>query len=352
MKPYIIAETAYNHEGDLDYLKKMIKEIAEIGLNAVKFHLLIEPASYLQKNHPLLKEIEKWTFSAEEWGEILAFSQQYILDIIALCDDIESLQYINSNHSDIKGIEIHASALNDFYLLQEAVKFPGTIILGVGGSTVDEIEYAIRLLKKADHNDILLMYGFQSYPTYYEQINLAKMLKIRELFEFPVGYADHTGFDDRHNVDVSVMGAAMGINVLEKHYTPDYGVERIDYHAAVGKKLMTEIKNKMELYLSVHGDGSLDMSEPELKYGNTGPMKKAIVARENITKGEMLTLDNLCFKRTEEETYIKQNQLMKLVGLKTTQNIDQDEIIDFSKVKYEFNKNSFAELTGGLEEKR
>ncbi len=60
-KPYIIGETAYNHEGDFDYLVKMIDDIADIGLNAVKFHLLLNVDSYMQKKHTL-RNIKKMAF--------------------------------------------------------------------------------------------------------------------------------------------------------------------------------------------------------------------------------------------------------------------------------------------------
>ncbi|RMH72099.1 MAG: N-acetylneuraminate synthase, partial [Gemmatimonadetes bacterium] len=52
--PYIIGETAYHHEGDMDYLIRMIDDMAEMGLNAVKFHLMFDPESYMQKKHPLM----------------------------------------------------------------------------------------------------------------------------------------------------------------------------------------------------------------------------------------------------------------------------------------------------------
>lgn len=58
-EPYIIGETAYNHEGDINYLYKMIDEIAELELNAVKFHLMLNPESYMQKKHPLMRETRK-----------------------------------------------------------------------------------------------------------------------------------------------------------------------------------------------------------------------------------------------------------------------------------------------------
>ncbi|MBF8984165.1 N-acetylneuraminate synthase family protein [Lutibacter sp. B2] len=352
MKPYIIGETAYNHEGNFKYLKKMIIDSSEIGLNAIKFHLLLNRYSYFQKKHPLVENEKKWMFSKEQWKNLIEFSLESKLDVIALCDDIESIRFINERYNDIKAIELHATSLNEYYMLKEVINFKNQIILGIGGSTLDEIEYAVDFLKKNGKNDILLMYGFQAYPTKYKDINLSKMIKIKEMFNLPIGYADHTAFDDENNLDISTMVAAMGINILEKHYTPDFGAERIDYHAAVGKAQMVEIKKKMELYLSVFGDYSLGMSKSEIKYGNIGPMKKAIVAKNHISKGEKLSLDNLCFKRTEEESTIKQKELLNLIGLEALIDIEEDEIIDFTKVNYKFNKASYSDLTGGLEAKK
>ena len=337
-RPYIIGETAYNHEGDINYLYKMIDDIAELKLNAIKFHMLLNPESYMQRKHPLIKEIGKWTFLENQWSEIINYSNKKGLDIICLCDDVESIEYILENNINISDIELHASGLNDYFLLDAVSKFNKQIILSVGGSTIDEIAYAINFLKSKGKNNILLMYGFQSYPTKYTDINLSKMLKIRDLFKLPIGYADHTAFDDLNNEIISIMAATMGFNILEKHYTPDYGIERIDYHAAVGKMQMLKIKELMELASRVYGNGNLKMSEAELEYGNTGPMKKAIVAKKNIKKGEKLSLDNLWFKRTVGENPIKQNQFLQLVGLRALHDIKEDEIVNFAKVKYKFKK--------------
>ena len=345
LKPYIIGETAYNHEGDIKYLYKMTDDIAKLKLNAIKFHMLLNPESYMQKKHPLIKESKKWTFSRKQWSKIIDYSNEKRLDIIVLCDDVGSIEYILENNINVTAIELHATGLNDYFLLDAVSKFNKQIILGIGGSTIDEIAYAIDFLKNKGLNDILLMYGFQSYPTKYIDINLSKMLKIRDLFKLAIGYADHTAFDDPNNEIISIMAAMMGFNILEKHYTPDYGIERIDYHAAVGKKQMLKIKKLMELTLMVYGNGNLKMSEAELEYGNTGPMKKAIVAKRNIKKGERLSLDNLWFKRTVEESPIKQNQFLQLIGLKVLQDIEEDEIIDFSKVKYKFKKIGLENFT-------
>lgn len=344
LKPYVIGETAYNHEGDIEYLFRMIDDIAELKLNAIKLHMTLKPESYMNTTHPVFKELKKWIFSEEQWDEIIDRVSKKGLDIIILCNDVKGVEYLLNKKKAIHSMELHAVSLNDYYLLDIVSKFNGRIILGIGGSTLDEIEYAITFLKSRGVEDILLMYGFQSYPTNYKEINLSQMAKVRQLFNLPVGYADHTGFDDPHNELISIMAAVMGFNILEKHYTPEFGKERIDYQAAVGKEKMKNIVNLMQLAFDVHGDGSLEMSTDERNYGNIGPMKKAIVAKRDIKKGEKLSIENLWFKRTQEESYIKQSQFPLLIGLKTKVDINKDEIIDFSKIQYEFKKSAPEEF--------
>ncbi|MBI4333135.1 MAG: N-acetylneuraminate synthase family protein [Chloroflexi bacterium] len=332
-EPYLIAETAYNHEGDLRYLYRMIDDIAALKANAIKFHMLLNLESYLTADHPHFPLFRKWMFPREEWNRIIDRCKEKQLEVVALCDDVDSIEYIVREDTPVDAIELHATGLNDYFLLEAAAKYEGQVILGIGGSTLDEIQYAVSLLRQRNKNDILLMYGFQSYPTLYSDINLLKMAKIRDLFDLPVGYADHTAFDDPRNETVSVMGAMMGFHILEKHYTPDYGKERIDYHSAVGADAMKRIKELMKLALTVRGDGHLGMSGPELEYGKTGFMKKAIVSRDAIRQGDKLSLDNLWFKRTKDESTIKQSQLLQLVGLEVTRDIGQNELVDFGSVK-------------------
>jgi N,N'-diacetyllegionaminate synthase len=345
LTPYIIAETAYNHEGDSKYLYKMIEEIASLKLQAVKFHLLLNRDSYMKQSHPLFQQIKHWMFTENQWNEIISFSAKKKLDVVALCDDVESIRYIVSKKKRVAFLELHATSLNDYFMLTEAAKFDGQIILGIGGSSISDISYAIDFLRHHGKQEILLMYGFQSYPTNYADINLAKMHAIHNLFHLPVGYADHTRFDDPNNVVISIAAAIMGFPILEKHYTLDPGKERIDYHAAVGKKQMGLIRDLMNIALQIHGSGQITLSEPEKAYGNIGPMKKAIVARQDIKKGEKLSRDNLWFKRAPEESTIQQKQFLQLLGSKAKVDIKKDEVIDFSKIEYKFTTLNLEQFT-------
>lgn len=343
-KPYIIGETAYNHEGDFNYLLKMTDSITDAGLSAVKFHLLLDLNNYLQGNHPLLETLNDWLFTQNEWVEIIDYSHKKGLDIIALCDDMQSVNFIKEKNMPCS-IEIHSTSLNDYFMLHSLKGFKGPIYLGVGGSSIDEIGYAISILNNIGLFNVILMYGFQSYPTDYNEINISKMKKLADLFRVPVGYADHTAYNDPYNEIISVLGAASGFNVLEKHFTLDEGVERIDFHAAVGYEKIIKIKQLMEIVTSAYGNHGIRMSQAEIDYGNIGPMKKAIVAKQKINKGKIINHEDLVFKRTVEESTLQQRDLERLIGLKANKDIEEDEVVDFSKVCYKFKTVTKRELT-------
>jgi len=173
--PYLIGETAFHHQGEIDYLKKLIIAAANLELDAIKFHLLFDVGDYFIQAHPAFETIKAWTFSVTEWQELFKLANDKKLDIIALCNDIASLEWINKEcKTPVKAIELHATGINDIFLLNEAACFSNTVMLGIGGSTLDQLDFAITLLKNQNKNDIFLMYGFQIYPTDYKNINFRK----------------------------------------------------------------------------------------------------------------------------------------------------------------------------------
>ncbi|SDM10387.1 N-acetylneuraminate synthase family protein [Kriegella aquimaris] len=347
--PYLIGETAFHHQGDLTFLKQLIDHGATAKVDAIKFHLLLDLDDYFVKDHEAYDALKEWLFTENEWKEIIDYNEGKGIDSIVLCNDPKAVDFVlDYEGNSIKAIELHATGLNDYLLLEKSAKFNGTVILGVGGSSIDEISYAIDMLNRLGKDDIFLMYGFQNYPTRYEDINLRKMIKLRALFDLPVGYADHTDPANEHNELISTMGLAMGVNVCEKHFTHAIGEKRIDGQAAVSLDQLKKIRTLMDIITTSLGDGNLKMSDGELAYGNTGPMKKAIVAETPIKKGDAITIDNIGFKRTNEGTYMLQQFLPRILGLVANKDIAKDSFIDFSNVDYKFKKANSDQFKANL----
>lgn len=343
---YFIAETAFHHEGDDIFLKKLIQDIAGLEIQAIKFHLLFDVEDYMVASHVAVPKLKEISIPKEKWASIFQLVASKEKEIITLTNDLKSLQYINSiqDQFPIVAIELHATGLNDVFLLEEATKFKNTIILGTGGSTFDEIQFAIDFLKQKGKEDILLMHGFQNYPTSYEDINFKRIQLLQAAFQLPIGYADHTDPKDEKNAWISVLPAMIGVKVFEKHVTNVPEEKRIDAQAAISLQGMADVINTATILSKSLGTQTMEFSPAELKYGDTGPMKKAVVAKHDLEAGHIISLDDIAFKRTEISSPLKQKDMLALIGLKCSKPIKKDEILSFENIEYSFQVEDFSQF--------
>jgi sialic acid synthase SpsE len=344
--PYYIAETAFHHEGSSQFLKDLIYELKDVEINAIKLHLLFDLNDYIIPTHPANEILDRISIKIEEWESVFQLIKSVGKEIVVLCNDVKSLQFVNQVQGKypISAIELHSTGLNDIYLLEESLNFEKTIILGIGGSTFDEIQYAVDFLNSKGKFDIILMHGFQNYPTNYEDINFKRINLIKNAFDLPIGYADHTDPNDEKNIFISTLPIMLGVNVIEKHVTNKFGENRIDAQAAVSIDTMKKIVELGNSIFETIGSKTVRFSEEELNYGNTGPMKKALVARKEIKSGETITKECIAFKRTLDSSPLQQKDYNKILGSIAVKDIGENEIFNFSNVKYEFKKASFDQF--------
>lgn len=255
MKPEIIADTTYIHQGNVKYLKDMVDQLACIKCDTVKFHLLFNIDDYMLPTHPAYDKVKKMLITQDDWDSVIERAVVKGLNVLLLCDDMASLEY--AIEKDIGPIELHSSALTDYKMLKKAGEYKGDVMLGIGGGSVSEIETALKTLNKP----ATLMYGFNRWSTKPEDIHFERMRMISEQFGLPMGYADHTNWKHSKNVLISLQGVAMGYPIIEKHYTLKPGVRRVDYKESVGKKTLELIKEDANYIWSLRGDESMSEAE-------------------------------------------------------------------------------------------
>lgn len=343
---YYIAETAFHHEGNFNFLNSLIDDLSNLDINAIKFHLLLELEDYMIATHPAIEVLEKISLSVDNWEKIFDKVSFLNKDIIALTNDIKSLEFINSVQEKypISAIELHSTGLNDIFLLKECLNFKNTVILGIGGSSFDEVQFAVDFLKHNGKNNILLMHGFQNYPTNYSDINFSRISLMHKAFGLPVGYADHTDPNDSLNSLISVFPISLGVNVFEKHVTNVFGEKRIDSQAAISLDQMKDVINLGNTLKDTLGDSAFKFSQAESNYGDTGPMKKALVARNDLKEGEVLTIENIAYKRTEVSSALQQKDIFRIVGSVLTKDVKKDELLGFDKLRYSFKSSNFDQF--------
>lgn len=329
----LIAETAMHHQGDFDFMVSLIDAlINKSKADYIKTHLLFDIDEYFLKDHPGYELTKKWLFNKQQWKTIFDMIMASDKKPMMLFNDSKAVEFGSKYLPEL--IEIHSVSINDIYLLdslKQNVDKKTKIVLGIGGSSLYEIDSAINYLK---HDNIILMFGFQNYPTDYNDINFRKVRKIMNLYpEFEFGYADHTGWDHPNNQLITLFGAAFGMEFIEKHVTTDYGKERIDWSAAISIDSFNELKDKLEILRKCLGNGKLELNTAEKKYSLFGPMKKAAILNKDIKVGDIFSMTQIDFKRTSQISDISQTDILNFVGKCFNKDIKKDICLRSSHFK-------------------
>jgi N,N'-diacetyllegionaminate synthase len=323
----IIAETAWHHEGNFAFMKNLVTEIVnKTNADIVKMHITLNLEEYMSTDHENYKLQKPMLFSKIQWQELIEIVRNKNREIMLLMNDTDAIEFGLSFNPEYA--EIHSVCLNDIFMLQKLKKNlqnQTKMVLGVGGTSIDEIENAINFLK---HSNTILMFGFQNYPTVYEDVNLNKIRRLMKLFDnFEFGYADHTAGDSNNNELITLLGAASGMKFVEKHVTTHYGEKRLDWEAAVSLEMFNNLHDKIKILEKLNGNGSLSMNPGELSYSVFGPMKKAAVLNFNISKGDTITLDQIRFRRTREISDMSQLDVINSIGKKIEMDLKKETVL-------------------------
>jgi len=329
----LIAETAWHHQGEFEFLRQLVSAIiSQTSADIIKLHITLYLKEYISKDHPLFNDYKKWMFSRDQWGTLFHLIQNSDKELMLLLNDTQAVEFGMSFDPSL--VEIHSVCLNDINLLEalkQNLNRSTRIALGVGGTSLYEIEKTINILQSPN---IVMMFGFQNYPTKYEDINFGKMRRIMRLFpEFQFGYSDHTAWNEPHNVLITLLGASIGVDYIEKHVTTAYGEERIDWSAAVSVEMFNEIKNKMDLLVKCNGDSSLSLNKAEREYSIFGPMKKAALLTRDVKSGEALKKEMIAFKRTSQVSDMSQVEVLQSIGKTISQNINKGKVLKYAHLE-------------------
>lgn len=327
---YIYAETSFIHEGVQDYLIRLIDGAKKAQCDGIKFQILIDKDDSYNINTEIYHKLDNWCFDRKTWLDIVKYAKNMDLDVIVLPLDLQAIQFCKTNIRYVDCIEVHSVCFNDNFMLKELAEMTDVpIILGIGGRTLDEICYALDIL--AYTKNLVLMYGFQSFPTEIESINLSKIRKYKEFYDLPIGYADHTGFNDEYGDNLVEYSYLMGARIFEKHITLTKGEKRVDYEAAVGYRDILTLREKLDKLRRVLGEGSrFSLNNAEIEYKNR---EKQLVYSKEIKVGEEITYSCLGFKICSEKSDFEQKDIDKIVGCEATKDLEKDKVVRFVDIE-------------------
>ena len=296
-KTFVIAEMACSHEGDSDLAKKIIDGAAEACADAIQLQIwsLVHMMAPQRPEYELLKKIE---LSRDEWSDLVDYTRDKYpeMQIYVCVYEHQSIDFIESLNID--GYKLNSSDLSNPHVLGKVAATGRAINLSVGASTLGEIQAALEKTRAISEAKITLMYGYQSFPTRPEDVHLNYMMKLKELFETPIGYQDHCDAETGSAFWLPAAAVGMGVDVLEKHITHDRSFKGIDHESALNPDEFLRFVEMVRILESAKGSSiPRPFSDAEIKYRKF--QKKSIVAARNLISGEELTEHDILFLRAD-----------------------------------------------------
>lgn len=331
---YIIAEIGCNHNGDFKLAKKMVDVAVNCGVDAVKFQTFkadkliskYAPKADYQKvttgtEDSQLEMTRKLELSFEEYLELRDYCITKKVDVFSTPFDNESLDFLIS--TDMPVYKIPSGEITNLTYLEKIGKQRKKVILSTGMANIDEIKTAVSILKEAGGEDISVLHCTTEYPTPYEALNLNVISTLKKEFpDLKIGYSDHSiGYE------VPIAAAALGAEIIEKHFTLDNNMLGPDHKASATPEILGNLVKGVRIVEKSLGKFEKVPEEVEVK--NKIVARKSIIAKVSIKKGEVFTEENITVKRPGNG--ISPMNWYNILGEKAERDFLEDELISSSK---------------------
>lgn len=299
----IIAEAGVNHNGSMEMARQLVDAAAEAGVDYVKFQTFkadklvtraARQAEYQKRNigdgadsqYEMLRKLE---LSEEDHRELKDYCRQKGVRFLSTAFDLESVDFL---HGLCPGLwKIPSGEITNYPYLRKIAGYNEEVVMSTGMSTDEDVENALLAMREngQDLEKVTLLHCNTQYPTPMEDVNLLAMNSLRR-FVKRVGFSDHT-----RGIEIPIAAAALGADVVEKHFTLSRSLPGPDHKASLEPQELKAMVAAIRNVSVALGDGCKRVTRSEASNRNVA--RKSIVASRPIKRGELLSEENMAAKR-------------------------------------------------------
>ena len=296
---YIIAEIGSNFNGEFDVAKQIIDLAVNAGADAVKFQSF-NVDTWISKDFT----VPSVSNSADDWKVYLKqyeLSYNLYAEIANYCNEVKITCFSTPSHiSDIdKLYELNIPAfkfgsvqITDLPTIEYAASKNKPIIISAGASDMSEIMRVVEVIQDAGNDQIAMLHCTTQYPCEdFGLVNLNVLRSFQSLFDFPIGYSDHT----LDPIIIPVAAVSMGAKIIEKHVTLDRNMDGPDHAVALEPEEFSKMVKAIRLTEKALGVPYRRILTEEKEAATIG--RRSLVSTRNIRKGEIITKNDITIKR-------------------------------------------------------
>jgi len=288
MKVKIIAEIGINHEGSVEKCARMIKEAANVGVNAVKLQTIDADANYVvgSESYKIFKGSE---LTREETSDMFDLARAKGLEIFTTAGDIETIKWVEEFKPSCW--KISSGLLTHIPMVRYLASLGRPLLVSTGMASVDDIDLAIETIRSTGNSNISLFQCTSLYPAPIDSLNLSTISWLKERYNCKVGFSDHS-----LGSDAAFLSVGAGATLIEKHFSLDNGRSGFDHKISLNPNGLKEMIGRIREAEQIMGEPIKYVSEPINKMREK--FLRSVVAIDSILKGDIFSSENIGVRRT------------------------------------------------------
>ncbi len=221
---FVVAEAGINHGGDLKAALRMVEEAANAGADAIKFQSYITEKR-VRQDDPVYNYLKWCELDEHSHWEVQGFCREKGITFMSTAFDDESVQLLTNMKVPV--IKVASFDIVNLYLLRAIAETRIPVIISTGMADTEEVDRGVDIFER-NRVPYALLHCISAYPTNERDLNLRVMTTLREWFDCPVGFSDHT-----LGTRGAVCAIFAGADIIEKHFTLDRGQDGPDHRLSV-----------------------------------------------------------------------------------------------------------------------
>jgi N,N'-diacetyllegionaminate synthase len=297
-KPYLIAEIAQAHDGSLGILHSYIDAVAKTGVQAIKFQMHIAEAEssihepfrvkFSKEDATRYDYWKRMEFSLQQWKEIKQHCDEAGLDFI--CSPFSNMAVDWLEEVGVHTYKIGSGEVNNLLLLEKITQTGKPIIISSGMSSFAELDQTVNFLK-SKNADFSILQCTTAYPTQPEQFGLNVIRELKERYNVPVGFSDHSA-----KISTGIAAVALGAEILEFHVVFHHGLFGPDTIASLTIDQAKLLVNAVEIINSAQNNPINKNSNDSFKELKA-IFEKSLAINKDLPKGHTITFADLESKK-------------------------------------------------------
>ena len=293
---FIIAELSANHNGSIETAIETIKAAKRAGADAIKLQTYTADTITIDSNKDdfiikgtiwegeKLYDLYKKASTPWEWHpKLFDVAKEEGLVCFSSPFDKSAVDFLETLGNPI--YKIASFEITDIPLIEYIATKNKPIILSTGIANEQDINLALKTIRKYNKSELVLLKCTSSYPAPFEEANLLTLSDFNKKYNVIPGLSDHT-----LGSTAPIVATALGGKVIEKHFILNQSIGGPDSTFSMSEKDFTDMVNSLRNTEKLLGKITYSLTDKQIRGRDHS---RSLYIIKDVKKGDIATEENI-----------------------------------------------------------